>query len=364
MYSFEKISNLCLLKIKNNIYKNVLYASPSYNPPYRYYWIRDGALVYKCIIDNYILTKNPSLLGLLVSYIENETKIQTSKTISGLGEPKINLDLSPFNDSWGRPQNDGPPLRSLNMIKLYNTFLKTYESICNKMILPIIYKDLNYIVENYNKPCYDLWEENYGWHFYTRSIQFKFIKEFINFSEKYDLDYKKDIVKKIYIDLQSTLKHHLDYSIISSFGEKGEIIKKNDASIILALCHTDYDPTLLDIVHIDKFFKVAEELIFFFKNKYNNNHYNLIGRYENDDYYNGHIWIICSLSLAQLYLYSFEDKYNKIGIEIINYILSIDSNLNLSEQYDIDNEQQLSAKNLSWNYSELYFSYKLINNID
>uniref|UniRef100_A0A6C0EK46 glucan 1,4-alpha-glucosidase n=1 Tax=viral metagenome TaxID=1070528 RepID=A0A6C0EK46_9ZZZZ len=360
MYQFKKISNLCILKIKNNIYKNVLYASPSYNPPYRYYWIRDGALVYKCIIDNYILTKDPSFLELLVSYVENETKIQASKTISGLGEPKINLDLSPFNGSWGRPQNDGPPLRGLNMIKLYNTLIETYESMSNKIILPIIYKDIDYIIENYDKPCYDLWEENYGWHFYTRCVQFKCIKEFINFSEKYNINYKKDRVTTVYTELQSKLKHHLDYSIISSFGETGEIIKKNDASIILALCHTDYDATLLEIVHIDKFIKVGEELTLFFKNKYTNNHYNLIGRYENDHYYTGHIWIICSLALAQLYLYN---SYNKIGVEIINYVLSIDSNLDLSEQYDVDNEQQLSAKNLSWNYSELYFSYKLLSKI-
>ena len=41
--------------------------------------------------------------------------------------------------------------------------------------------------------------------------------------------------------------------------------------------------------------------------------------------------------------------------------MSIDSNINLDEQYDIDSEKQLSAKNLTWNYSELYFSFKLIN---
>ena len=41
---------------------------------------------------------------------------------------------------------------------------------------------------------------------------------------------------------------------------------------------------------------------------------------------------------------------------ILNKILSIDSNLNLSEQYNIDTQKQISAEKLTWNYSELYFS--------
>lgn len=80
----------------------------------------------------------------------------------------------------------------------------------------------------------------------------------------------------------------------------------------------------------------------------------MIGRYFKDNYYNGHAWIICSLGLVQFW------KYLDINTEerdtILKKILSIDANLDLSEQYDIDNDFQLSAKKLTWNYSELYFS--------
>ena len=35
--------------------------------------------------------------------------------------------------------------------------------------------------------------------------------------------------------------------------------------------------------------------------------------------------------------------------------MSIDEELNLHEQFDIKNNKGLSAKKLTWNYSEMYF---------
>ena len=49
------------------------------------------------------------------------------------------------------------------------------------MIIPIIIKDFNYIMKNYNQVSFDLWEENKGWHFYTRTVQLKFFKDSIKY---------------------------------------------------------------------------------------------------------------------------------------------------------------------------------------
>jgi len=38
--------------------------------------------------------------------IENESKIQDLETITGLGEPKYNIDCTAFKGDWGIPQND------------------------------------------------------------------------------------------------------------------------------------------------------------------------------------------------------------------------------------------------------------------
>ena len=50
--------------------------------------------------------------------ILKKIRILIIKIIYGKG--KINIDCSPFNGDWGRPQNDGPALRGIMMIKIIN----------------------------------------------------------------------------------------------------------------------------------------------------------------------------------------------------------------------------------------------------
>ena len=78
----------------------------------------------------------------------------------------------------GRPQNDGPALRGIMLYKIIELFQYKYDVIIKNMITPILIKDLKYIIENYKEVSFDLWEENKGWHFYTRMVQLKFFQRF------------------------------------------------------------------------------------------------------------------------------------------------------------------------------------------
>jgi hypothetical protein len=361
----NKLQEICIKKIYENIKfadkPGMIIASPSTNPPYQFHWIRDSGIVIRVIIDLYLKFKNPKDLLEIFNYIENEYSIQSLKTLTGLGEPKINLDGSAYNDPWGRPQNDGPPLRGINMIRLYKLLNKNYKNI-SYLILEIIKKDLIYTCENYNKPCFELWEEITGWHFYTRMVQIKFIKDFLHSEElikNFDLDIKH--INDIYDDLKIKISHHIkeDY-IISSFNEKGNINKLDDASIFLAFCHINFDKDILKFVPVSHCINNYFNLRNFFRNKYSDPKLNMIGRYKNDKYYDGHLWILCSLSVCQVFKFICENNINQdlenISNKIIKYVKSININYDLSEQYDHNNKVMLSAKKLTWNYAELYFS--------
>ena len=103
-------------------------------------------------------TKESKYFEYIINYIENESKVQDLKTLSGLGEPKINIDCTPFNGEWGRPQNDGPALRGIMMLKIIDIFKFNYD--IDKLIRPIIIKDIEYLLQNYDKVSFDLWEEH------------------------------------------------------------------------------------------------------------------------------------------------------------------------------------------------------------
>ena len=171
----------------------------------------------------------------------------------------------------------------------------------------------------------------------------------------------------IYQNLLNDINDHIDNDkIISSFDEKGNISRMNDASIFLAYCHINFDAEILSHFPLKYTINTSNKLLHFFNNKYKND-YNLIGRYENDKYYNGHSWIICSLALVQVYVHLYNinkevylNNYN-LCKDIFNFILSIDVDINLSEQFDPQNNNQISAEKLTWNYSELYFTIKKFN---
>ena len=164
----------------------IIIASPSDDPPYKYHWIRDSALVMRTIVDMYDVTKDPIYFQSIINYIENESKIQQLETKTGLGEPKYNINCTPYNGPWGRPQNDGPALRGIILFQLIDMIYYKYETLIHQLILPIIIKDLDYIINNYRKVCYDIWEENKGWHFYTRMVQAKFMKDAIRYKKLID----------------------------------------------------------------------------------------------------------------------------------------------------------------------------------
>ena len=342
--------------------KGMLIASPSDNPPYKFHWVRDASLVMRVIIDQYRKNKSDKFFNKIIHYINNCLDIQQLNTLTGLGEPKVNINGTSYDEPWGRPQNDGPALRGLNMINLFNLLHKTHKHIAEKLIIPVLQKDLNYILNNLDKPCFDLWEEITGWHFYTRVVQLKFLKEISTHKQLLEqfLTISEDLSKK-FVFLQQQLLHHKgEDCIISSFDKDGNIIRVDDASILLAFCHIDFDKSIVKLFGFRRIFKNACNLEKSFKKKYDMNDLDLIGRYEGDAYYDGQTWILCSLALAQIYFhFNYLDDYEYLyflGKKILKTIVSLDKHLDLAEQYNPKTEEFCSAETLTWNYSELYFT--------
>jgi len=355
--------NNIISRIKENIgttpHTGIIIASPSSEPDYKYHWIRDSALVMRPFLYRYETTRSSEYFKFIMDYLEVESKLQDLSGKSGLGEPKFEIDCTPYMEEWGRPQNDGPALRGLVLIRIIHAFKHEYDVIIKNLILPMLLKDLEYICDNYNKPSFDLWEEKYGWHWYTRMVQWKFIKESKKIIHYLDKHIQLDTLNQVSDGLISGLKDHINgNSIISSFDINGEISKYEDAANILGYCHIDFDREFLEIFPIGLLNHTVVNLIDFFRSKYNMKDINYIGRYQEDVYYGGQIWIICTLAVAQYYSYLYQTNKNyehlEISHKILEKILTLDENLILPEQFDPRDNTYYSAKKLTWNYSELF----------
>ena len=98
----------------------------------------------------------------------------------------------------------------------------------------IINNDLSYTINELENPCFDLWEEIYGYHFYTRILQYKFIHT-CKYSEDSNIIYipnnTLELSKKRFFD------HFDEHNVYSSFSTNGKIHRKYDSSILLGLEH-------------------------------------------------------------------------------------------------------------------------------
>jgi glucoamylase len=148
-------------------FPGIVVAAPStFNPNYFYTWTRDSALTFTMLIDELVLGNN-SLQYLIDDYVCAQAILQTIANPSGtlypaglgLGEPKFYTNDSRFDGDWGRPQRDGPALRSIALMDYCNYLLGKGQMSMVNTIWPIILNDLKYVGQYWNQTGYDLWEE-------------------------------------------------------------------------------------------------------------------------------------------------------------------------------------------------------------
>ncbi|KAJ7625294.1 glucoamylase [Mycena polygramma] len=163
----------------------IVIASPStVNPDYVFTWVRDSSLVFKVIIDQFTTGQDSSLLVQIQNFVTAEKNLQQvsnpsgSLTTGGLGEPKFEVNGTAFTGSWGRPQRDGPALRSTAMIAYANWLTKnTSTSNVVNTLWPVIKLDLDYVASNWNQTGFDLWEEIQSSSFFTTAVQHRSLRE-------------------------------------------------------------------------------------------------------------------------------------------------------------------------------------------
>lgn len=236
--------------------KGTVVASPSRsNPDYFYHWIRDAALVMDSVVDLYRFTKSTTqkryYSGLLSDFLALSRQNQLSRAMTGLGEPKFNVDGSPFNGPWGRPQNDGPALRASAFVKLaFQLIAEGQEKEVRRLLYDgknptasVIKTDLEYVAHNWKASCFDLWEEVNGHHFYTRMVQRRSMYDGARLAYQLGDRGAGDYYVKQAKAIEHELNRHWNSSgnfILSMLGRTGGIDYKAsnlDSSVILGVLH-------------------------------------------------------------------------------------------------------------------------------
>jgi glucoamylase len=277
-------------------------ASPSkQDPNYFYDWIRDSALVYNALNNL------------------NDTKEYVKSTIihqmvGDFGEPKFYIDGKVYDKPWGRPQTDGPGLRTITLYTFIQNHLKQggkihdLHHLYNPNYPPdsIIKKDLEYIAHNYNKQSFDLWEEFYGNHFYNLMIHQRALEIGSEIADLFNDPGASAYYKLICYQIRKELNNYWDETHMVVTAIKGQ--QRLDIAIVLACLHSSGGTFNLYACKSDRILISLAKLHASFQVEYPVNYgheFVLYGRYNTDEYDGtgksvGNPWILSTFGVAEL----------------------------------------------------------------
>ncbi|KAF8267404.1 glucoamylase [Lactarius quietus] len=391
----------------------IVIASPStVNPDYLYTWIRDSSLVFKLIVDQVTLGQNTSLRGQVDNFINAEAALQQvsnpsgTVTTGGLGEPKFNIDGTAFTGPWGRPQRDGPALRSTTLITYANWLLENNNrSFVTDTLWPVIKLDLDYVAANWNESTFDLWEEVNSSSFFTTAVQHRALREgsalAASIGQTASNGAYNTQAANILCFLQTYWNPTAGYITANTGGGRSG----KDSNTVLASVHTwdikaGCDATTFQPCS-DKALSNLKVYVDSFRSIYPINSgisatsAVAVGRYPEDVYFNGNPWYLSTFAVAEL-LYDALLTWQTVGsIQVTTTSLSFfqqfspsiatgtysstcaqypqltsaiktfadgfvevaakytPSNGGLSEQYDKGTGAPLSAVDLTWSYASV-----------
>lgn len=332
-YLFQNIS-------RQDTARGVVVASPSKsNPDYYYHWVRDAALVMDVTRVSYEKERNPQrkafFLNTMKDYVAFSKRNQETPTLSfgRYGEPKFYVDGRAFNEPWGRPQNDGPALRAITLIRFATQLL--YENVEGEYLRRFLYdsklpaqsvikRDLEFIVNHWKDTNFDLWEEVRGHHFYTHIAQYRALWLGARLADQLNDAFAARHYRTVAGEIAKKLNSYWDNNqgvIRPTLNRDGGVDYKNsniDTAVIFGIIHSLEEEDAFFSPNDERVLATFQATISTFSKLYKVNLSQqgapVLGRYPEDRYngYNssseGNPWFISTFAAAE-FLYRLKQKY-------------------------------------------------------
>ena len=303
-------------------------ASPSHHDPdYFFHWRRDAALTMQEVVTLYAQASDPGekqrFFKMLVDYASFVRKTQAASSLTGLGEPKFNMDGTPFNGPLGRPQDDAPAEEASTLIYFASVVLKDG----NKDLARQLYGDfaggakgdLEYVSHHWGQTSFDVWEEAKAHHFDSETAQRVSLLEGAWLAEQLKDDGAPQWYRAQAAQLATAMGRHWDPAkgyLVSALDQDAGLQGKDsglDSAVILGAIHRrPIDDSIMSAADARAFsvtdkrvLATAQALRDRFKAESAVNGRPgapgiAIGRYPEDSYFGGNPWALLTAAFAQL----------------------------------------------------------------
>jgi len=254
-------------------------------------------------------------------------------------ETRVNPDGTLDISDWPRPQHDGPALRALALLRWRPERESDFS---------LLKQDLAFVLSHARKPCFDIWEEEIGLHYYTVSVCEAALAGGAAWFRVSDPIFSEDCMREAgnLTALRRSFWLQDDGFIRSRILPQGRSAKELDISVILAANHAHQKCG-------SQLTATLDQLVTLFANSYAINRGNTagpaMGRYAGDRYYSGGAYYFSTLGAAE-FCYRSGDRAR--GDAFLKTVRKFTPQSGLmSEQFDQATGAQTSSKDFAWSYA-------------
>lgn len=254
-------------------------------------------------------------------------------------ETRVNADGTLDIADWPRPQHDGPALRALALLRW---------GPARETEISLLKQDLEFVLAHAREPCFDIWEEEIGLHYYTLSVCEAALTAGGAWSQSSEQKLSADCLREAcnLAALRRTFWLEDEGYTRSRILPQGRSAKELDISVILAANHA----RLACDLHLTATLSRLADL---FYDSYAINRGQdqgpAMGRYASDRYYSGGAYYLSTLGAAE-FCYRIGDQTR--GDAFLSTVRRFTpENGYMSEQFDQTTGAQTSAKDLAWSHA-------------
>jgi glucoamylase len=255
-------------------------------------------------------------------------------------ETRVNPDGTLDITDWPRPQHDGPALEALTLLR--------WGADGDAAIL--LRRDLGFVLRHARKPCFDIWEEEFGLHAYALRVSWAALLEGAQWLAARGEARQAERCRTEAAAIETLLDDFWmeEQAHIRSRKVEGGVPEKLlDMSVILAANHAR--------VSSPRYWATLNRLEALFDASYAINRGRpagrgpAMGRYAGDKYYSGGAYYFSTLGAAEFCYRSGDRARGDAYLETVRAFTPESGDL--SEQFDQTTGAQTSARHLAWSYA-------------
>ncbi len=305
----------------------------------------------------------PRVAADFVQYLRPDAELERVHDDAVAADTRVNADGTLDISNWARPQNDGPALRALTLLRWMRG--ASLDAPLQAMCAGLLRADLRFARSHWRLPCYDIWEEERGLHYFTLRVAAQALEEGAGWlderAEPAEARGCRAESRAILAALDGYWRSDRGYfrSRVLDSGEPAA--KELDIAVILAALQA-CDDEAAHSARDARIHATLDALDRLFEADYPINHGRpaargpALGRYHGDRYYSGGAYYFSTLAAAELCFRAAggggHDALLARGDRYLETVRAfIPANGDMSEQFDQRTGEQTSAKHLAWSYA-------------